>query len=120
MADKCAVCGSSSFTGSGPTRACSNCGATSADTTPVASPFAKGAGLGLPRRKNDSMNDRHKLEREKTFHNFGITGSVNLVSSWEGQLEKRPIDIPYYTAIGQTATIAVLLSRRSIGTEGVI
>lgn len=118
MFPKCPVCGQTILKLFSHADVCPKCGAPL--STPAAKPAAAAPGLQLPQRKSPSLADGLEIGREKQRHNWGIEGKVQTFISWDEELQRRPLDVPWFLALNDIAYVAAMLSAVSIPDPAVL
>ena len=115
MFKKCPMCGKSSFALFRKLTACPKCGA---EVSAVDKKSSSGKGIQYPPRGNVSVEDDLKRQRQEAMEHGGGLGSVNIMGSWDNIFENRPLNIPFYTAIGDRPVICIYFSAGTLPDPG--
>jgi len=118
MFKKCQMCGKRVFSLIGRTATCPQCGN---ELSYGESPKKEKTGgeVRFPQRRNQSHEDSLKRQKQETYE-FGIIGSSHMIGSWSNILLKRPLDVPFYTALKNRACILIYFSAQNIPRGSII
>lgn len=117
MLRRCRMCGKISLSWSKERLSCPKCGRAPSDGKQTEHKTRNV--FSFPPRGNRSLGDKLDQQKQESLENKAIGESI-ILANWNDLLEKRPMDIPYFTALKARATILVFLSRQSIQQANII